>query len=150
MLDAEGFPIVEEGTVAKLIPLHGKYASYFATFYGRILSHKRGRWQVIWYNRNRHYSPAAHKARDAYITYRRILGTLAIHHQLIHRLVAMAWLPVGELWQNQIDHINGNRYNNRADNLRWCSDSENKRYAWAIKKGETIITNLQKVKFYAD
>ena len=150
MLDSEGFPIVEEGTVAKLIPIHGKYAAYYASFYGRLVSFKFGRWQVVWSNRNRHYSPGSGKFAEGNLIYRSIRKIGGLQNQFVHRLVALAWLPVGEFWQTQIDHIDGNRFNNRADNLRWCSDSENKRYALAIKRGETIITNLQKVKFYAD
>ena len=150
MLDSESFPVVEEGTLAKRIPLDGKRTVYYATFYGRIVSFKHGRWQVVWYLKNQHYSPAAQKGRKSTQMYRQIRQIGGLHALLVHRLVAMSWLPAGELWQTQVDHIDGNRFNNRADNLRWCNDSENKRYASAIRRGETIISNLQKCLFYAD
>ena len=38
--------------------------------------------------------------------------------------------------------------NQRADNLRWVTQSENIRYFLEIKRGERIITNLQKSLFY--
>ena len=43
---------------------------------------------------------------------------------LVHRLVAETFLdnPKG---YNEIDHLNHNRLDNRADNLRWCTHSEN-------------------------
>ena len=43
---------------------------------------------------------------------------------LVHRLVAEAFLdnPKG---YNEIDHRNHNRLDNRAENLRWCTHSEN-------------------------
>lgn len=42
----------------------------------------------------------------------------------IHRLVATAFCtrPTGK---NYIDHIDGNPENNRAENLRWCTQKEN-------------------------
>ena len=150
MLDSESFPVVEEGTLAKRIPLDGKRTVYYATFYGRIVSRKFGRWQVVWYDKTKHYSPAAQKFRKSTVTYRTIAASGALQRKLVHRLVAMAWVPTGELWQTQVDHIDNNRFNNRADNLRWCSNDENQRFASAIRRGETIITNLQKCLFYAD
>lgn len=42
----------------------------------------------------------------------------------IHHLVANAFLEKSEL-NCVIDHIDRNRYNNKVDNLRWCSISDN-------------------------
>ena len=42
----------------------------------------------------------------------------------IHRLVAFTFVPNQE-HKPHIDHIDGNRHNNRADNLRWCTCKEN-------------------------
>ena len=43
---------------------------------------------------------------------------------LVHRLVAETFLsnPKG---YNEIDHLNHNRLDNRAENLRWCTHKEN-------------------------
>lgn len=46
----------------------------------------------------------------------------------IHQLVAKAFIPNPEN-KPEIDHIDGNRQNNRADNLRWVTHEENVMYA---------------------
>ena len=43
----------------------------------------------------------------------------------VHRLVAMAFIPNGDKTRTQLDHIDGDSFNNRSDNLRWCTGKEN-------------------------
>jgi len=45
--------------------------------------------------------------------------------KMVHRLVASRWLPAPTDNTCEIDHIDRNRSNNHASNLRWCSKSVN-------------------------
>lgn len=54
----------------------------------------------------------------------------------VHRLVANAFIP-GVECKDQIDHINGIRNDNRAENLRWCTCKENLNYPLAKKNNST-------------
>lgn len=54
------------------------------------------------------------------------------YNRYIHRLVAEAFYGNDKL-RLEVNHIDGNKLNNRASNLEWCTHSENTRHA--IKNG---------------
>lgn len=63
----------------------------------------------------------------------------------LHRLVAQIFLPNPNNYP-QVNHIDGNRYNNAASNLEWCTAKQNVRHCWdtglhMIQHGELIGTH---------
>ncbi len=52
-------------------------------------------------------------------------GYLHIASELVHRIVAFAFLGEPPSYQHVVDHIDTNRQNNRPENLRWLTRLEN-------------------------
>ncbi len=48
----------------------------------------------------------------------------------LHRLVLMAFKPIENMDTLEVNHIDGDKTNNRLENLEWCTASENQQHAF--------------------
>jgi hypothetical protein len=48
-----------------------------------------------------------------------------VRYYRMHRLVATAFLPAPQQGETQVEHINGDKRDNRVENVRWCSPKGN-------------------------
>lgn len=57
------------------------------------------------------------------------IGRVHRKHYAVHKLVANAFLGKPPIDDAEINHLDGNRYNNSITNLEWCTHSENMKHA---------------------
>ena len=138
-------------TIWRKLPYDTNKSAFFATNYGAILRRMKRGITVVPVDKSK-LNPVsiAHGIGKRGSRYTINSHYSPIHNKLIYRLIAAAFCPNDNPARNQVDHIDNNPANQRADNLRWVTQSENIRYFHEIKRGERIITNLQKSLFYAN
>ena len=92
------------------------YPNYEVSIYGEVYSKKKG--DVLEPQNNTH----------GYYVVTLYDNNIPKMHT-VHRLVAKAFIP-NPFNKNEINHINGNKKDNRVSNLEWCTSSENKKHAF--------------------
>lgn len=58
---------------------------------------------------------------------------------LLHRLVALNFCERNE-WQTEVNHIDGDKTNNRAENLEWISHADNLKHAYEADLRENDVS----------
>lgn len=86
------------------------YPNYSVSSLGRVYNHKKQRYLNPGLNRQGYYQVSISNKTN------RIFG--------LHRLIALAFIPNPEN-KKYIDHINTIKTDNRIENLRWVTASEN-------------------------
>ena len=75
--------------------------------------------------------PLKPRLRSGYLSVRIHEGDITKGNTLIHRIVAECYIPKVKD-KNFVNHINGNKFDNRASNLEWVNRSENQLHAYKI------------------
>lgn len=107
-----------ENEIWKEYPL---YPNYSVSNMGRFKNNKTGRIlkQYVMGGKNQGYC-------EIVLTTDNI--TKKKHHVRIHRAVMIAFCPIKDYDDFQVDHINGIRTDNRLENLRWTNNLTNNGY----------------------
>lgn len=74
-----------------------------------------------------------------------------------HRMVAIAFIPNSDKTKTQINHIDGNKLNNHADNLEWVTPFENQlhelrqyNHVYCFNKDKQLIAEYPNIKCAAE
>lgn len=94
------------------------YPNYYVDDIGRVFSKSSGQYRELVQRDDRYGYPKVTVCKDGKKTTKNV-----------HRLVAEAFVG-GYSDGLQVNHINGNKHDNRADNLEWISGQDNRRHAY--------------------
>jgi hypothetical protein len=105
-----------------------EYPGYCVTDEGQIISLKSGRWKEL---------------KTSFSNYGYVIVSFSQYgknqHKRVHRLVMEAFHGPSEL---EVNHKNGDKTDNRLENLEYCTHSQNIQHAWDM--GLKVTTQSQR------
>lgn len=118
-MDINNFDDYEEFVEWRPVIINNKITIYEVSNIGQVRNKKRGRLLKPWVS------------RDGYLQVRICLTNKINIPKLLHRIVAFTFIPNDDPeHKTQVNHIDGNKRNNRVENLEWCTPSENVQHAF--------------------
>lgn len=124
-LTGPGSPRCTELSGELWVPIRGTGSEYFVSNMGRVLSRKflgHPRWGLLTPAR----SGKSAKSGRGYLQVVLYVGERKLRPK-VHRLVAEHFIPNPD-GLSQVNHINGDTLDNRAENLEWCTNTYNQRH----------------------
>lgn len=64
---------------------------------------------------------------------------IKLKHWMVHRLVALCFVPIYSFERVQINHIDGVKWNNIPENLEWCTNLENQQHRSRMNKTKYLF-----------
>lgn len=90
------------------------------------------RWKKEWAPKSTSYNK-----RTGYVQVSRWISNGVVKSTSAHRAVATAWIE-NTYGYPEVNHIDGDRCNNRVENLEWCTRKYNAQHAFRNRVGERM------------
>lgn len=118
---------------------------YQASTYGRIKSVEKQRFNGRGYCTEKEKIKTPLNNKKYYKV--KLSKNASVTSFLIHRLVAVTFLPKPMPEQTQINHIDENPHNNKVENLEWCTAGYNTNYGTRNKRVSEKLKNFHAKNF---
>ena len=101
---------------------------YYASTCGNIISTKRLAPRVLKQHNDRDYAKVVLRHPDGK------MANLKVHRLVAHAFFESPTIDKSDSLRSQVNHIDGDKLNNKVANLEWCSAAENLSHYRLLKK----------------